>query len=288
MLSLRVISIHYAQSPLIQRLNRVDEREQSGGASVHTGEVGLSAAVTPRNDTNDSLGGVDKGTARVTLARVFATSSEASADHVGGDSRGSVRGTARGAGDDWDGDLVENIGAAAILSKITPSGDGHGGSGSGVRSRSREGCVADSAASSNGRRELPDGDIEVLGRAAVAGVDSDGRDGGGCSTGVLVQAASADTETADSASGGADRAVSSSKDGGGVQESAAAEVGSAALKADDEGEIASRGNSSTNNVVSRSIIREHVVGVLRRRSRKDKRRKRDCDDGLETHDDRFK
>lgn len=195
MLSQRVISIHR----FIQRLNRVDEREQSGGASVYAREVGLSAAIAPRNETNEGLGGVDNRTARVTLARVTATSSKTSTEHVVGDGRGSVGGAARGAGDDRDGDLVESVGAAATLSKSTPSGDGRSGSSSGVGSRSREGCVADGAAGRNSSRELPDGDIEVLGRAAVTGVDGDGGDADQCSAGALAQATSADAETANSA-----------------------------------------------------------------------------------------
>lgn len=81
--------------------------------------------------------------------------------------------------------------------------------------------------------------------------------------------------------------MSSSDDGSRVQQRATAEVGSAALKADNEGELARRGSGSTNNVVSGSILRELVVGVLRSGSRKDERRKCDCDDGLETHDDCF-
>lgn len=81
--------------------------------------------------------------------------------------------------------------------------------------------------------------------------------------------------------------MSSSYDGSGIQQRATAEVGSAALKADNEGELASRGCGSTNNVVSGSILGELEVGVLGSRSSKDERRKRDCDDGLETHDDCF-
>jgi hypothetical protein len=89
------------------------------------------------------------------------------------------------------------LGLLPPSSKGTPSGDSCSRSSSGVGSGSRESCVTDGAASRDGSGELPNGDIEVLARAAVAWVDSNGRYANECSTGALVQAAGADTETAD-------------------------------------------------------------------------------------------
>jgi hypothetical protein len=75
---------------------------------VNTGRTSSSAALTPRNNTEqDARGGVDNGTARVTLARVLSALGKTSAEHGAGDAAGSVVGVAGGARDDGDVDLEE-------------------------------------------------------------------------------------------------------------------------------------------------------------------------------------
>jgi hypothetical protein len=81
--------------------------------------------------------------------------------------------------------------------------------------------------------------------------------------------------------------VGSSDDSVGVDERSTTEVGSTALKRDDEGELGRSSGSSTNNVLIRSILREGVVGVLGRGRRKSQRGKRNSDEGCETHGEGF-
>lgn len=91
-----------------------DEGADRGGTNtgVDTRSVGLSATITPGNETNEGLGGVDNGASRVTLARVLSTLGKTSTEHVGGDLVAGVdglilRGTS-GAGNYRDADLAES------------------------------------------------------------------------------------------------------------------------------------------------------------------------------------
>jgi hypothetical protein len=97
-------------------------------------------------------------------------------------------------------------------------------------------------------------------------------------------AANADAETANWADDIADGAVGGSDNGVGIQEGTAAEVRSASLERDDEGELAGSSGGSANNVFNRNgIIGEGVVGVLRSGRRKDECGKRNSDEGCEAH-----
>lgn len=71
----------------------LDEGVDSGGSdpSVNTRSAGLSTALTPRNKTDEGLGGVDDGASRVTLARVLSTSFQTSTEHVGRDDVAGVQ-----------------------------------------------------------------------------------------------------------------------------------------------------------------------------------------------------
>jgi hypothetical protein len=96
-----------------------DERKQAANSSVNSREVGLGATLAPGDNANQSAaGGVDDGTAAVSLARVLATLSQASTEHVGGDSRSTILGSAGCARDNRDGDLpqVDWDGGSAIRS----------------------------------------------------------------------------------------------------------------------------------------------------------------------------
>ena len=150
----------------------VDEAAEGADAGVDTGEVGASAAASPGDDTDEGLVGIDERAARVTLARVAATSSETGANHVVGDgeSDGVVVGHAGAAGNNGDADLEESDRAAAILTGSSPSSNGDGGSTGGVRARSGEGSKANVATGGDGAGELPDGNVVVGGASGVAGV----------------------------------------------------------------------------------------------------------------------
>jgi hypothetical protein len=97
-----------------------DERRESANAGVDTRVAGNSAAKAPGNNTNELLGGVDKGTAAVTLARVLASSSKTSADHAVRDLSGGVVGLAGGTGNNRHIDLAEGNRVVATISGITP------------------------------------------------------------------------------------------------------------------------------------------------------------------------
>jgi hypothetical protein len=99
-----------------------DERSKRANPGVDTGEVGLSAALTPRDDTDELLGGGDDGAARVTLARVLSTGGETSAEHLlgNGEANGGVLAAASGACNNGHIDLAERGRATATLSSSTP------------------------------------------------------------------------------------------------------------------------------------------------------------------------
>jgi hypothetical protein len=157
------------------RLNGVNEGEERANTGVNTGVVGVRTSVTPRNNTDKCPSAVDNGATTVTLARVPSTL--ASAEHAVGDSTGTVGGAAGSAGNNRDVDLQQVGGrSAAARGGSTPASDGSSGAGGGVRAGGWEGNVADGAAGRNRSAELPDGDVVVLSRRPVAGVDGHGRD----------------------------------------------------------------------------------------------------------------
>jgi len=162
--------------PSIQRLVvLLDEGEEGADAGVDTRVVSESAAIAERNDTDKSLGGIDKRATRVTLAGVLATGGKTSADHVVGEVGVAV--AAGGAGDDGHANLVERVGAGVGTGALSaPASNSDGGTGSRVRARSSEADVANGAAGRDRGRELPDGNVSVLGAGPVVGVDDDGRD----------------------------------------------------------------------------------------------------------------
>jgi len=92
----------------IQTLQRLvvlpDEGKVAADAGVDTRVVGESAALAEGNNTDKSLGSIDKRAARVTLARVLAPGGKTSADHVVGEVGVAV--AAGGAGDNRHADLV--------------------------------------------------------------------------------------------------------------------------------------------------------------------------------------
>lgn len=100
-----------------------DERSKGANPGVDTGEVGLSAALAPRDDTDELLGRGDDGAAGVTLARVLSTGGETSAEHAVGDGETDSRVlvAASGARNNGHIDLAERGRAAATLGSSTPS-----------------------------------------------------------------------------------------------------------------------------------------------------------------------
>ena len=153
----------------------LDEGEGGADAGVDTRVVGESAALAEGNDTDKSLGGIDKRAARVTLARVLATGGKTSADHVVGEVGVAV--AAGGAGDNGHADLVERVGAGVGTGALgAPASNSDGGTGSRVGARGREADVANGAAGRDRGRELPDGNVIVRSSGVVAGVEDDGRD----------------------------------------------------------------------------------------------------------------
>ena len=99
-----------------------DERSEGTNPGVDTGEVGLSATLAPRDNTDELLAGGDDGAAGVTLARVLSTSGNTSAEHLVGDTEADsgVLAAASGARNNGHIDLAERSRARATLSKSTP------------------------------------------------------------------------------------------------------------------------------------------------------------------------
>jgi len=227
---------------------------------VHTRGVGGSAAITPRNGTEEDLGGlVDDRTAGVTLARVLSTLGETGAEHLGGNSRGAVRRLAGAARDDRNINLEEVDGERLAAGRgSTPASNGEGGSSSRVGSGRGERSVRDGGAGRDGGGQLHDGDITVVGARDVARVDLDGGNTGNNTAGGTAVGTSADREAGGSL---ANSAVSSCEDGVGVQKGATAEVGAGALEGDDEGEFTRASGCSTDNVLLAAVV---PVGDLSR------------------------
>lgn len=100
--------------------------------------------------------------------------------------------------------------------------------------------------------------------------------------GETYQRANADAEVGRRANDIANRAVGSSDNGVAVDEGSTADVAAADLERGNEGELASRGGSSTNNGVLGSVV-PGEVGVLGSGSSQDERGKRSSEDGFETH-----
>lgn len=163
----------------------VDEAAEGADAGVDTGKVRASTARTPGDNTDEGLAGIDERAARVTLARVAATSSDTGANHVGGDGEANsvVVGHASAAGNNGDADLKEGGRGAATLTGSSPSSNGDGGSAGGVRARSGEGSKANVATGGDSAGELPDGNVVVGGACLVAGVDDDAGDADDSATG---------------------------------------------------------------------------------------------------------
>jgi hypothetical protein len=68
----------------------VNERAESTNTGIDTRLVGTGTSITPRDSTNDGVRAVDDGTTAVTLARVLATGSNTSTEHLVGDGGGTV------------------------------------------------------------------------------------------------------------------------------------------------------------------------------------------------------
>lgn len=257
-----------------------DEGQDGGGAntSVDTGLSSCGAALAPGDETDQLLAGVDDGAAGVTLAGVLATGGKTSADHVGGDGRGAVVGTAGGAGNDGHINLLESGGQSGATGReSSPSSNSGGGAGSRVGAGGGQSGVADGGARGEGGGELPDGNITVVGVGVVCGVDFDrgdldkGSTGSAALCGMLVfywfecrimvtyVGSSAD---GDGRSSLADTAVSSGDDSVGVQEGTAAEVATALLERDDVGELGSSSGGSTNDVLVGTLLEVGLSGVL--------------------------
>jgi len=240
----------------------VDPGDEVADAGVDAILVGAGAAIAPRDEANEGLGGgVDDRAARVPLARVLATGRKAGADHVVGDARGAVGRAAGGAADHWDGDLAQGCGkgAGALRSGAPASGDGR-------RSRRRvaasggQGDVADGGAGRDGGREAPQGDVVVGGAVDVAGVDKDLPDRDlGAARGAL-EGASADFDGRGRLANGA---VGSGDDGVGVEQDTSAEVRAALGEGDDEGEVAGRGSLTANNLDARDTLLNLLSGELK-------------------------
>jgi hypothetical protein len=90
----------------------VDEGAESTNAGIDTRLVGTSTSVTPRNSTDDSVGAVDDGTTAVTLARVPATGSNTSTEHLLGDGGSTVLLSAGSTRDDRDSNLQKVDGSS--------------------------------------------------------------------------------------------------------------------------------------------------------------------------------
>ena len=162
---------------LDQRLSvGVDERAESTNASVNTRLSSLSTALTPRNKTNKSLGRVNNGASRVTLAGVLATRRNTSAEHGVSDLADGVVVAAGSARDNGHVDLAQSGGRGSARRGCAPAGNGGGAAGDGVGARGGQRGVADGAAGGDASGELPDGDVVGQGRAGEAGVNLDGGD----------------------------------------------------------------------------------------------------------------
>lgn len=99
----------------------VDPVDKVANTSVNASIVCLRTSIAPRHNTLQHFRGVNNGAARISRARVLSTSSEAGAEHVVGDSIGSVLGAASGAGNDGDSDLPQvSRQSRAALSQEAP------------------------------------------------------------------------------------------------------------------------------------------------------------------------
>lgn len=148
-------------------------------------------------------------------------------------------------------------------------------SSNGIGARSGQSGVAYGRAGGDGSGKLPDGNVVVVAARGVARVDRDGRNTNDSAAGRAVEGAG---PNADGRGRDAGAAVSGRENGVGIQQGAAAEVGTAALEGHDEREVASRGRDTTND----------LEAILRNRSGSGEGRAREgegSDNGLEEHGD---
>merc|ERR1712062_460044 len=101
---------------------RVDPVDKVGGLGVHSGVAGLSAPVSPGDDSGE-LVAAHEWTARVSLARVLAALVKTGTDHGVSDVGLSVGVTAVLVRHNRDVDLLENTGKASTLRGGSPSGN---------------------------------------------------------------------------------------------------------------------------------------------------------------------
>lgn len=164
-------------------------------------------------------------------------------------------------------------------SNNVPAGYGRRGSTSRVRARGGQSHALDIGALGEGRAELHDGNITVVGVCVVVGVDHDRPDSfafTGCAVlhpvlatryeGTLLTTYNSSRTNGKAASDLVDSAVSSCDNGGWVDECATAEVAAIVLNGDNVWEFAQRSCCSTNDLVA--IFGElRLNGVLGGRNR---------------------
>jgi hypothetical protein len=232
---------------LLERLGvAVDERSEAANASVDTRSVGLSTTLTPRNNTNNSVGSVNNGTTAVTLASIATTLGETSTEHVVGDGRSTVLGSAGSTRNNGNGNL-EKVGGAVstALRGSSPASNGELSTSSRVGTRGGKTTVRDGTTGGNRSGKLQESNIAVKSGTAEARVHSDAGDTRSDTTRCARKRSSTDLENTGRS---ALNTVGSGQDSVGIDESTTAPRAAVVGDADDEGEVTSRGSSSANNL----------------------------------------
>lgn len=144
----------------------LDVAAESTNVGVDSSVSWASAAVTPGNNT-DKLAVGNKWATRVTLASVFASLWDTSADHPVGDGAGSVLVIAILAADNLDGDRLKLVGNVATFVEGAPAGADNIGSSSWVATVRRQTNRLGSGAKFDFSGEFQNGDIVIDIPAAV-------------------------------------------------------------------------------------------------------------------------